>query len=202
MRHIGILGGTFNPIHNGHLILAETARDQFGLEKVWLIPSGCSYMKDISKILPGQVRLEMVNLAIADHEGFASCDIELAREGNTYTCETLEQLHGLYPDTCFYFIVGADTLFYMENWKYPEKVFAQAVILAAVRDGADRKALEEQAAYLHEKFDADIRFMESLQIEISSTLIRNNCRDGKSNRYLIPEAVRRFVEEKGYYKEQ
>ncbi len=202
MKHIGILGGTFNPVHTGHLILAEAARDQFMLEKVWLIPSGCSYMKDTSKILPGQVRLKMVNLAIQDHDGFASNDIELKREGNTYTCETLSQLHALYPDTCFYFIVGADTLFYMENWKNPEKVFAQAVILAAVRDGADRSALEKQAAYLQNKFDADIRFMDSLQIEISSTLIRENCKSGKSNRYLTPEPVRRFIEENGYYKEQ
>ena len=202
MKHIGILGGTFNPIHNGHLILAEAARDQFKLDKIWLIPSGCSYMKDLSKILPGQVRLEMVNLAIADHDGFASNDIELAREGNTYTYETLRQLHEMYPETCFYFIVGADTLFYMENWKQPEDVFARAVILAAVRDGADRNKLEEQAVYLHQKFGADIRFMDSLQIEISSTLIRDNCKNGRSNRYLIPEPVRRYIEEKGYYKEQ
>ena len=200
MRHIGILGGTFNPIHSGHLILAETARDQFDLEQIWLIPSGCSYMKDSSMILPGNIRMKMVSLAIEGNPYFNVSDVELLREGNTYTHETLTQLHQMYPDTCFYFIVGADTLFHMDKWKCPEKILSQAVILAAIRDGADMEMLEKQAAYLKEKFGGDIRFLHSLQIGISSTLIRENCRTYRSNRYLVPESVRTFLEENGYYR--
>jgi len=201
MKHIGILGGTFNPIHNGHLILAETARAQFNLDEIWFIPSGCSYMKDTSKILPGNVRMEMTQLAIRENPHFKVSDVELKREGNTYTCETLSQLHEMYPDTCFYFIVGADTLYNMENWKNPEQIFSQAVILAAVRDDADMQDLQKQAAYLQQKSGGDIRFLHSLQIGISSTLIRENCKNGISNRYLIPESVRILLETRGYYKE-
>ncbi|MBR2949710.1 MAG: nicotinate-nucleotide adenylyltransferase [Lachnospiraceae bacterium] len=201
MKHIGILGGTFNPIHNGHLILAETARAQFNLDEIWFIPSGCSYMKDTSKILPGNVRMEMTRLAIRENPHFKVSDVELKREGNTYTCETLSQLHEMYPDTCFYFIVGADTLYNMENWKNPEQIFSQAVILAAVRDDADMQDLQKQAAYLQQKSGGDIRFLHSLQIGISSTLIRENCKNGISNRYLIPESVRTLLETRGYYKE-
>lgn len=201
MRHIGILGGTFNPIHNGHLILAQTAKEQFDLEEVWLIPSGCSYMKDSREILPGEIRLKMVSMAIEGNPQFSCSDIEIQREGNTYTFETLEQLHRTFPESCFYFIVGADTLFSMENWKAPEKILDQAIILAAVRDGADMKALQKQVEYLQNKLGGDIRFLHSLQIEISSTLIRENCKNNKSNRYLVPDSVREFLEENGYYKE-
>jgi len=200
MRHIGILGGTFNPIHNGHLILAQSAKDQFSLEEIWLIPSGCSYMKDVNKILPGEIREQMVSLAIEDNPDFRVSDIELQREGNTYTYETLKQLHMMNPDTCFYFIVGADTLFQMEDWKETAQIFSQAVILAAVRVGTDLEALKVQAEHLQKQYGGDIRFLSSLQIEISSTLIRDNCKNNRSNRYLIPESVRLFIEENGLYR--
>lgn len=199
MKKIGILGGTFNPIHNGHLIMAETARSVYGLDEVLLIPSGCSYMKDPSMILPGEVRLEMTRLAALENPFFKESAIEVERKGNSYTYETLAQLKMQNPNAGLYYIVGADTLFSMENWKKPEEIFAACVTLAAVRDGREDERLSGQIAYLSEKYNADIRKLPSLHIEISSTEIRRRCRQKQSIRYLVPECVRVFLEENGYY---
>ena len=116
---IGILGGTFDPIHLGHLIIAEQARDQYGLDKVMLIPSGHSYFKDnrSRKVLPAQTRLQMTKIAAQDHPPFEVSDIEVNRPGNTYSFETLEALKALNPEAELYFIVGADTVCSMRTWK-------------------------------------------------------------------------------------
>ena len=127
MSKIGILGGTFNPIHNGHLLLAEQARCFYGLDQVLFIPSGCSYMKRQEEILPGEIRFQMVQLAIADNPYFCVSDMEIVREGNSYTCETITRLHAQYPEDELYYIVGADTLFQMEFWKNPEQIFTQCI---------------------------------------------------------------------------
>lgn len=199
MKKIGILGGTFNPIHNGHLIMAETARSAYDLDEVLLIPSGCSYMKDQKEILPGEVRLEMTRLVAAENPHFKESVIETQREGNTYTCDTIQQLKRQHPDAEFYYIVGADTLFSMERWKNPEVIFSSCITVAAVRDGWQDERLLKQAARLSEKYHADIRMLPSLHIGISSTEIRKRCRQKQSIRYLVPECVRSFLEENGYY---
>lgn len=200
MLKIGILGGTFNPIHNGHLILAETARQAYGLDKVLLIPSGCSYMKDQKEILPGSVRLEMTRLAAQDNPCFEASDVEVEWEGNTYTFETLRRLRSIYPTAEFYFIIGADTLYNMNFWKNPELIFAETVILVSVRDGCQDEGLSREIRQMEEKYHADIRLLSSLHVEISSTDIRSRCREGRSIRYLVPESVRIFLEENGYYR--
>ena len=185
MKKIGVLGGTFNPIHNGHLLLAETARQEWGLDEVLLIPSGCSYMKDPREILPGPVRLEMARLATA---------------GNSYTCDTIQELGQMFPDARLYHIVGADTLFHMETWKEPERIFSGCITLAAVRDGGQDEKLLRQARHLMETYHTQGHLLASLHLEISATDIRNRCRQGKSIRYLVPESVRLFLEENGYYR--
>lgn len=200
MRKIGILGGTFNPIHNGHLIIAETARQHCMLDEVLLIPSGCSYMKNQTEILPGSLRLEIVQLAAEENPFFKASDMEVLRQGNSYTYETILTLKEQNPEDQLYYIVGADTLFYMENWRKPEIIFQNAVTLAAVRDGFLDDSLKEKTRCLSEKYGADIRFLPSLHVEISSTDIRNRCRSGQSCRYLLPESVRLFIEKNGLYR--
>lgn len=199
MKKIGVLGGTFNPIHNGHLILAESARQEFQLEEVLLIPSGCSYMKEQTEILPGNIRFEMTRLAAMENPYFTASDIEVTRTGYSYTCETLRQLKKERSDAQIYYIIGADTLFHMESWKNPEQIFTGCVTVAAVRDGWDDERLQKQIDYLSGKYRADIRLLPSLHIEISSTEIRNRCRKKQSIRYLVPECVRMFLEEYGHY---
>lgn len=199
MKKIGVLGGTFNPIHNGHLILAESARQEFQLEEVLLIPSGCSYMKEQTEILPGNIRFEMTRLAAMENPYFTASDIEVTRTGYSYTCETMRQLKKERSDAQIYYIIGADTLFHMESWKNPEQIFTGCVTVAAVRDGWDDERLQKQIDYLSGKYRADIRLLPSLHIEISSTEIRNRCRKKQSIRYLVPECVRMFLEEYGHY---
>ena len=137
---IGILGGTFDPIHLGHLIIAEQARDQYALDKVLLIPSGHSYFKDNRKrkVLPAQTRLEMTRIAAGDRACFEVSDIEVTRPGNTYSFETLEELGRQNPDADLFFIVGADTVCSMRTWREPGRIFDACTILAAICERSRR----------------------------------------------------------------
>ena len=122
---IGILGGTFNPIHIGHLLLAEQAYEEYHLDQILFMPSGVSYFKDCQmSILSGKMRSDMVSLAIQGNSHFAMSDMEIKRSGNTYTCDTMLELRQEYSeDTLFYFIIGADTLYSMKKWKDVQIVF-------------------------------------------------------------------------------
>lgn len=201
MKKIGIMGGTFNPIHMGHLIIAEKAREQSGLNKILFVPSGLPYMKDCRQVLPGKIRTRMTELAIQNNPFFAVSTIEVDREGRTYTYETLETLHGQNPDTEYYFILGADSLWNIETWKYPERIFAACHILAAVRDEKSLEDMEKQSLYLKKTYHADIELLRTGHMEISSSAIRNLCKEEKSIRYLVPEAVYDYIIQNKLYKE-
>lgn len=200
MKKIGIMGGTFNPIHVGHLILAESAMEELSLDEIWIIPTGCSYMKrDYKDILPGEERLKMAELATAGNDRIKCLDIEIKRDGYTFTYETLEQLKKEYPEDEFYFIFGADCLFTIETWRYPERIFQNSIVIAAARNGASLNEMEIKSKELREKYDADIRVLPFLNIEISSTMIREKIHQGKSVRYLIPDSVSSYIREKKFY---
>ncbi len=200
-KKTGIMGGTFNPIHVGHLLLAENARDSFGLDEILFIPSGRSYMKREAEILDRQERYEMTSLAIEGNPAFSISDIEVRRKGNTYTCDTLSWLKASEPETEFYFIVGADSLFSMETWREPESIFRDCVVLAAVRDDKDSDKLQEQISYLEEKFNARIYQITFKEIDISSTDIRMRLANGQSIRYMVPDKVISYIEEHHLYRE-
>ncbi len=200
MRKVGIMGGTFDPIHIGHLIIAEKAREQFHLDEVLFMPSGTPYMKNVNEVLPGQVRSEMTKLAIEENPFFSISTIEIEKEGSTYTYETLETLHDKNPNTEYYFILGADSLFAMENWKNPDKIFADCHILAALRDDKNTEDIEEQAANIKETFNADSFLSETGHREISSSMIRELVKDGHSIRYLVPDAVYDYIIKNKLYK--
>lgn len=200
-RRIGIMGGTFNPIHIGHLLLAENARDNFALNEILFIPSGHSYMKDESQITDKNLRLAMTALAIEDNPFFSLSAIEVERAGNTYTYETLTLLKKQNPETEYYFIVGADSLFSMESWKHSEIIFDSCIVLAAVREDKNQSDLLGQIAYLESKYKACIRQISLKEIDISSTDIRHRIAQRKSIRYMVPDKVISFIEENHLYLE-
>lgn len=199
-KKIGIMGGTFNPIHTGHLLLAQWAMEEAGLDGVIFMPTGHSYMKASGDVLAGPERLAMTELAISGQDCFLCSDLEVNREGNTYTYETLESLQSIYPQARLYFIVGADCLFSIENWYRPEQIFRRCVLLAASRSGMPMDKLEEKRQELEATFDAEILLMAFPNIEISSTDIRKRCRQGQSIRYLVPDSVREYIDSHQYYR--
>ena len=201
-ERIGILGGTFDPIHMGHLIIAEQARDQYGLDRVLLIPSGHSYFKDhrAQKVLSAQTRLEMTRIAAEGYAPFCVSDIEVNRPGNSYSYETLEEIAALHPGAALYFIVGADTVCAMRMWKEPARIFRICTVLAAMReDQVDPVKLEEETAALKKEFGARIEPVMIPNIGISSTDIRKRVGEGKSIHYLVPDPLESYIIEKGIY---
>lgn len=216
MEKIGIMGGTFNPIHNGHLAIAQKAKEQFALDKVLFMPSGVPYMKNLREVLPATVRCEMTALAIRDIPCFELSDLEAVEQSNTYTCRTLEKLKSLHPDTDYHFILGADSLFAIEEWRHPEQIFQNCTILAAVREGTaqtdtsheipasgsvktDTGILQTQVQYLQKKYQASIEMLQISAIDISSTQIRRMLHRGTSVHGLVPEAVEAYITENHLY---
>ena len=198
----GFLGGTFDPIHYGHLILGETAFDAFGLDRVLVIPTGHSYFKDHreEKVTPPEIRLAMTKAACADNPHFEVSDIEVRRPGNSYTFETLEELHQICPEDTFYYIIGADALCMLHKWREPGRLLSQCHVLAAVReDQVSGEELDRAIDFLEREYGAKISKMPVRNIEISSTEIRERIREGRSVRYLVPEAVTEFIIEHGLY---
>ena len=197
---IGILGGTFDPIHNGHLQLAESAYNEFGLEKVIFIPTGVSYMK--SGVSQAHHRYEMCSLAISSFPYFEIDDEEIKREGNTYTFETLRYLNSKYPDAEICFIIGLDTLYSIETWKNIKEVFHNCTFLCAnrlSRHSANEILLRIQE--LEKKYSAKIKVLNMDVYPISSTEIRNayNNVDQESVLCYLPKSVSKYISENHLY---
>lgn len=199
MKKTGIMGGTFNPIHNGHLALARNAREQFALDEILFIPCGEPYMKAAQKVESGRIRAEMTALAVQENPNFFLSTIELEHAGNTYTYETLERLKMENPDTEYYFILGADNLFQITKWAKPERIFANCSLLAAVRNNKTVADMEEQIRYLEQTYQAVIFLLKIDCMDISSSEIRRKVADGISIEADVPASVRAYIEEKGLY---
>ena len=197
---VGILGGTFSPIHYGHLILAETAYDRFSLDKVLIMPAGDPYFKNLDKIAADSHRENMTRLAIYNNPHFEFSDIELKREGNTYTIDTLNELTRLYPADEFFLIVGSDTLFSIEKWYKPDEIFRMAKLLTSCRNIV-KEDLNAQIDHLKAKFGAKIYNLYMPNIDISSTDIRDKVKHGMSIRYYTPDAVIDYIYENKLYLE-
>ena len=173
MKSVGIMGGTFNPIHIGHLKIAQAAYEQYHLDEVWFMPNHIPGYKSKSGLLDGATRLQMVDLAIHNYPYFKSSDFELMRTGNTYTAETMQLLSKDYPDIQFYFIIGEDSLNYFDKWWKPEVILSHAKILSAPRDNSSKQSMNKRIQELHEMFgDNHFYPIDCPQIDCSSSEIR------------------------------
>lgn len=204
-KQIAILGGTFDPIHNGHLKLAENAFRQFQLDEVWFMPSPNPPHKTGRKIEDFSDRAAMVRLAIAPYKGFVCSEFELRFEGKSYTSETLTRLKEEYPDTDFYFVVGADSFYEFGNWHEPETISKLASIIVADRDyeksHADR---DTQERYLRETFGTRVLFVRAAEVDISSNHIRRQLQSGRfrAAAKLLPAPVLSYIRDHRLYTEK
>ncbi|RHR32539.1 nicotinate-nucleotide adenylyltransferase [Clostridium sp. AF19-22AC] len=198
---IGIMGGTFDPIHIGHLLLGEFAFEQFELDEIWFLPNGNPPHKDTDEMDTSLVhRVSMVKAAIKGARHF-KVSLHEAKEGVHYTYKTMLEFHELYPGNEFYFILGADSLFSIEQWKFFKEIFPTCTILAAMRDDKDVGDMQKQIAYLKEKYAADIELLRAPLLEISSTTIRERAAKGLTVHYMVPDAVAAYIKEHHLYKE-
>lgn len=202
MKKIGILGGTFNPIHNGHLALGQAAMEQYDLEEIWLMPSKLPPHKSHFAILSEEHRLTMTKLAAQTNENFIASDFELKREGLTYTADTLELLTKEYPDYKFYFIVGGDSLIKFKSWRRPERILELATLLGAGRAGYEESAVNRAAKDLQNQFPkAEIGTIILNDYPISSNEIREAFYTGAPERVkqYLPESVWDFLQQHNLY---
>ncbi|MDD5935121.1 MAG: nicotinate-nucleotide adenylyltransferase [Clostridiales bacterium] len=199
MKKVGIMGGTFNPIHIAHLILAENAYEQFGLDEVIFMPSKRPAYKDLNDVIDEKYRQEMIELAIAGNSHFRIDTMEFYREGNTYTADTLLELTDKNPDVEYYFIIGADSLFQLERWSRPEVVMALSHIVAAKRNDEDDEDVVAKIKDLKEKYNATIDLLKIPQMDISSSMIREKRQQDKSVRYYVPMEVEQYMKENHLY---
>ncbi|MCD7763856.1 MAG: nicotinate-nucleotide adenylyltransferase [Lachnospiraceae bacterium] len=196
----GIMGGTFDPIHNGHLMLAESALKQFELDDILFLPAGNPpHKQGRHDGADAEQRLAMVRLAISGHPHFILDDEEMHRHGLTYTRDTLLRLKAKEPDTEYYFIIGADSLMAFDTWYQPEDICKYCSLIVAGRDGADESILRQKTEKLRREFHASIFFLDAPKVNISSTSLRSLCREKRPIRDFVPDAVAGYIEEHGIY---
>ena len=191
----GIMGGTFNPPHNAHLLIAELAREQYGLDRVIFITSGNPPHK--SDFADAKDRFQMARLAIEGNNAFFDDDFEINREEKSYTVHTLEYLTKKYPSDELFFIIGEDSLCDLPKWYEPQKILGMAKILVFPRKS--QESLNCSLNRVCESFDGEILPIDAPVIEISSTDIRNRIKNGKTVKYMLPDEVLRYIEENNLY---
>jgi nicotinate-nucleotide adenylyltransferase len=196
---LGIMGGTFDPIHYGHMVAAETARIELGLDKVLFIPTGIPPHKDDRKVTDAHLRFEMVQMSIQSNRNFMVSSMEIEREGRTYTIDTLRILRELFPDQELFFITGTDALKELLTWREPEEIVRLARIVGASRPGYDSEHLLESIEKKYPFTKDRISQLEIPALAISSTDIRARVQNNKSIRYLLPDEVRQFIKSNKLY---
>lgn len=196
---LGIMGGTFDPIHIGHLACAEQVRDVFGLDGVVFMPAGDPWMKKGKGVTDAEMRYAMVRLAVADNPHFDASRLEIDRAGETYTVDTLRALRAHYPENVeLYFISGADAVFNILKWRDSDEIGKLARLVVVTRPGyilndARRKYMRTHASILH------MSSIEVTALSISSTDLREKVKRGRSIRYLVPQPVAEYIEQHNLY---
>ncbi|HJT38105.1 MAG TPA: nicotinate-nucleotide adenylyltransferase [Actinomycetota bacterium] len=196
-RRVGVMGGSFNPIHIGHLVTADEARYTFELDEVVFVPAGRPWQKDAADVAPAEHRYMMCVIATSQDPTFRVSRIEIDREGPTYTLDTLHALKLERPADDLFFITGADAILQILTWRDPEAVLREARFIAATRPGYDLDRLEKE---LPEGLEDRVAIMEIPALAISSTDVRLRARDGRPIRYLVPAGVAEYIEKNELYR--
>ncbi|MBI3538890.1 MAG: nicotinate-nucleotide adenylyltransferase [Candidatus Eisenbacteria bacterium] len=189
MRRVGLFGGTFDPPHIGHLILAECARDRLGLDEVRFIPVGEPPHKRRRDVTRAADRVAMTRLAVRGVPGFTVSTLETRRRGPSYTVETLRRIAVERPHARLYLLIGADSLDDLARWRDPAEILRRATVVVARRPGAAGR-----------RRDRRIVRLDSPEIAVSSSLVRARVRAGRSVRWMVPEAVRAYIARRGLYR--
>ncbi len=196
---LGIMGGTFDPIHNGHIAIARSVAEQLALDRVLFIPAGNPHFKQDQAVTDASVRAHMVELAIAGEERFGIDRCEIDRPGITYTADTLEELMGRFPDDELFFIMGADSAATLAQWRRAQRVVELCTVVTVQRPG--RSFHEVKEAFEGSPFRINALYVDVPQMDVSSTQIREMVHDRQSIDALVPEPVAAFIEENGLYRE-
>ena len=196
-NRLGVMGGTFDPIHHGHLVTAEEALWQFELDEVVFVPTGQPWMKEDRVVTAAEHRYLMTVIATASNPRFRVSRIEVERSGPTYAVETLQELRRQSEeDVELFFITGADAMLEILHWKDPQEVLSLAHFIAATRPGYDIARFEKEAPTRHPR----VSVMDIPALSISSTDVRRRVQEGHSIRYLVPEGVNAYIRKAGLYR--
>jgi nicotinate-nucleotide adenylyltransferase len=191
--NVGLFGGSFNPPHVAHLIVAEVVRDQFGLDEVWWIPNATPPHKPNDELVAVQHRLTMTERTVEGNPAFRVCGVEVERDGVSYTVETLRVLQDQHPDTDFALILGSDSLDHFADWHRPDEIAERVPLIVYKRPGA----IESVA---NPRFANNVQYAAAPVMEISGTEVRARRRADRSIRYLVPEAVRSYIHTHSLYR--
>lgn len=197
-RKVGIMGGTFDPVHLGHLVCAQMASDACGLDEVRFVVAGNPHFKQDQQVSPADARLQMVSLAVLENEQFSVSDMETKRPGVTFTADTLSQMHDAAPDEELFFIMGTDSLITLPCWKRAEDIARLARIVCVSRPGyvVDGTLMEQLAA-----MGFSVQMVPAPEVALSSHVVRSRIRQGESVRYLVPDSVIAYIKDVGLYQE-
>ena len=196
---LGVFGGTFDPPHTGHLLLAERAREELALERVLWVPAGDPWRKDDRQVTPAEQRSAMVQLAIAGNVAFELCTVEVERAGSSYSVDTLTELHSQYRDVGIYLLLGLDALLDLPNWHDPARLLALATLAVATRGGEriEPQELDRRLPGLA----AQVVWLEMPRIDLSGTELRQRAAAGRGLRYAVPAAVDAYIREQRLYQQ-
>ncbi|MDO5123728.1 MAG: nicotinate (nicotinamide) nucleotide adenylyltransferase [Eubacteriales bacterium] len=199
MMNLAMFGGSFNPVHIGHVELLKRMIETFSLDKVLVIPTNVTPLKDNSFMASPSDRLSMCRLAFCDIDAIEVSDLEIERKGKSYTADTLKQIKAMYPHSKLHLIVGADAFLQLELWHKAPEIFVEAKIITIARDDKDATLLAKTGEKYRNAFNAEYGIIETPVTNISSTEIRNRIQNKKSVEGLVPESVYQFIKENEIY---
>ena len=201
MKRYGIVGGTFDPIHNAHLYIAYEAKERLNLDEVIFMPAGIQPFKVGNKITDSDLRYKMIEMAIEPYKEFSVSSYEIQKEGISFTYETLEYLKNKFEeDDEIFFISGADCLISIERWKEVSKIFSLCTFVVFTRGGFDADEIRNKKEEVEKIYGKEIIVLELNELEISSTDIRRRVKDGKRIDFFVPEKINKFIVENNLYR--